>query len=66
MSHHLHVFKRPFAGEQNIKQADDETRVRCDKRSNGGVGRKMPLNRDERKLNYHPQRIKYGRLSFVR
>lgn len=36
------------------------SRVRCDKRSNGGVGRKMVVKRDEWKLNYHLQRIKYG------
>lgn len=34
--------------------------VRCDKRSNGGIGRKMVVKRDEWKPNYHLQRIKYG------
>lgn len=39
-----------------------QSRVRCDKCSNGGggVGRKMVRKRVEWKRSYHLQRIKYG------
>lgn len=55
-----------FSFNISADNSRDWSEVRCDKLSNGGVGRKSSLKRDERKLNYRPQRIKRGRLSCLR
>lgn len=68
VSHHSTPSLDTQSLEQRIRSPGlgDWSEVRCDKRSNGGVGRKTALKRDECKPNYHPQRIKYGRLSRMR